>query len=135
MMRYAIALNAKHPLGVRLNALGHVAVGLAHLAPAGSQRMRPFEDAHRLFVGLMSDDPLIVLSARNGQHLRQAHADAVAHGILHNVFVLDMKDGEPEDQQRSVAGSPNSDLEYVAFGCWGEASHLRELTRRFSLLQ
>jgi hypothetical protein len=134
-MRYAIALNAKHELGVRLNALGHVAVGLAHLAPAGGQRMRRFADNSRLFVGLMSDDPLIVLSARNGQHLRQAHAEALERNVVHNVFVIDMKDGEPEAQQLSVSSALHTDLEYVAFGCWGETSALRELTRRFSLLQ
>jgi hypothetical protein len=134
-MRYAIALNAKHTLGVRLNAFGHVAVGLAHLAPAASQRMRRFTDERQLFVGLMSDDPLIVLSARNGQHLRQAHAEAVERNIVHNIFVIDMKDGEPEAQQLAVSSAVSADLDYVAFGCWGDAGVLRELTRRFSLLQ
>lgn len=134
-MRYAIALNAKHPLGVRLNALGHVAVGLAHLAPAAAQLMRTFRDSDGAFVGLMSDHPLIVLSARNGQHLRRAHADAVAKGLVHNVFVIDMKDGEPVRQQESVAGQLHAEFDYVAFGCWGDTIELRELTRQFSLLQ
>ena len=134
-MRYAIALNAKHSLGVRLNALGHVAVGLAHLVPADSQHMRRFTDAGQLFVGLMSDDPLIVLTARNGQHLRHAHAEALERGIVHNIFVIDMKYGEPVDQQRAVASRLHLDLDYVAFGCWGEPTALRELTQRFSLLQ
>ena len=134
-MRYAIALNAKQPLGVRLNALGHVAVGLAHLAPAEAQLMRSFRDSDGAFVGLMTDHPLIVLSARNGQHLRQAHADAVAKGLIHNVFVIDMKDGDPGRQQESVTVQPRTELDYVAFGCWGGTIELRDLMRRFSLMR
>jgi hypothetical protein len=134
-VRYAIALNARHPLGVRLNALGHVAVGLAHLAPAAGQMMRRFTDTTQLFVGLMSDHPLIVLSARNGQHLRQAHVEALMQGLVHNAFVIDMKDGEPIDQEAAVSSRSHGDLDYVAFGCWGETATLRDLTRRFSLLQ
>lgn len=132
-MRYSIALNRQLDIGTQLNALGHVSVGLAHLAPMGEQAMRPFHDAEQRAVGLMSDHPLIVLEGANSGKLQSAYLQALFQGLTCNAFVLDMKDGEPIDQEAIVRNKTPDTLVFVAIGCWGEADALRGVMKRFSL--
>ncbi len=132
-MRYSIVLNREMPMGVQLNALGHVAVGLSHLAPKPQQSMRDFKDAAGAFVGLMSDDPLIVLAAANSDKLRKAFLSVRETDLITNTFVIDMKDGEPVDQEAAVLSKAPDGLLFVAVGCWGDGDDVRRAFRRFSL--
>lgn len=132
-MRYSIALNRQLDIGTQLNALGHVSVGLAHLAPKDAQAMRPFCDAEWRPVGLMSDDPLIVLEGANSGKLQAAYLRALDEGLICNAFVLDMKDGAPVDQEAIVRGKTTDALVFVAVGCWGDTEALRGVMKRFSL--
>lgn len=132
-MKYSVVLNRQMAVGVQLNALGHVAVGLAHQAPTPDQAMRHFVDAAGTFVGLMSDHPLIVLAGPNSGKLRQAYEAAREASLLCNAFVLDMKDGQPVDQETVIRCKTGAELEFVAVGCWGEPDAVRQVFRRFSL--
>lgn len=132
-MRYSIVLNRQLDVGVQLNALGHVAVGLAHIAPHPNQAMRSFKDASGSFVGFMSDHPLIVLGGANSSKLRQAYQAVREAGLACNAFVLDMKDGEPVDQERAVRAKMADELMFVAVGAWGGPEPVRQVFRRFSL--
>lgn len=132
-MRYSIALNRQLDTGTQLNALGHVSVGLAHLAPSSAQAMRPFQDAEQRAVGLMSDHPLIVLEGANSRKLQAAYLGALEEGLICNAFVLDMKDGAPIDQEAIVRTKTPETLIFVAIGCWGECDALRGVMKRFSL--
>lgn len=132
-MRYAIALNRQLEVGTQLNALGHVAVGLGHLAPCAAQAMRRFADADRREIGLMSDHPLIVLEGANSAKLHRVYREALDAGLTCNAFVLDMKDGEPVDQEAAVGAKPPEDLVFVAVGLWGEDDAVRAVTKRLSL--
>lgn len=134
-MKFSIALNSTHPLAVQLNALGHVCVGLAHLAPHGTQALRTFAAANGAPVGMMTDHPLIVLSARSSRHLMEAHRSALNQNLAANVFTIDMKDGAPEEQEHRIRTKLQDDLDYVAVGFYGDNDALRGLTKKFSLFR
>lgn len=132
-MKYSVAINRQIDTGAQLNALAHVAVGLAHLAPSEMQAMRMFKDVEERPVGLMSDHPFIVLEAVNSNKLRQAYLSALDLGLSANAFVIDMKDGNPVDQEETVSRKKSDDYLFVAFGCWGEDDVVRDVMKRFSL--
>jgi len=134
-MKYSVVLNQEVDLGALMNALGHVAVGLAHRAPSKDQAMRTFRDKEGRLVGTMSDDPLIVLAGANSAKLSQAHKAAEAAGLICNAFVLDMKDGAPVDQEAAILSRSADELLYLAVGCWGEADEVRGAFKRFSLFR
>lgn len=66
----------------------------------------------------MSDHPLIVLEGANSGKLQMAYLRANRRTDLH-AFVLDMKDGEPVDQEAIVRSKAHGSLVFVAIGRWG----------------
>lgn len=134
-MKYSVVLNQEIDLGSLMNALGHVAVGLAHRAPAQAQAMRSFLDKDGQLVGTMSDNPLIVLVGANSAKLRQAHKTADEAGLICNAFVLSMKDGAPVEQEAAILAQSADELLYLAVGCWGQADEVRTAFNRFSLFR
>ena len=133
-MKVVVVLNRKYPLPVLLNAAGHVLFGLPGLT-AGDLKLRDFHDADRQHVSHLTDFPLIVLTARNGNHLREFHAAASADGLAANAFFPCMTAGSPAEQEREIASASHDALDFVAVAAFGPADALDPLTRRFSLLR
>jgi len=133
-MKIVVVLNRKHLLPVLFNAAGHVLLGLPNLT-ATDLDFRDFHDADRQRMSCLTDFPLIVLTARNGSHLKEFHAAADEAGLAVNAFFPCMTTGSPEEQEREIASAARDSLEFVAVAAIGPAEVLDPLTRRFSLLR
>lgn len=132
-MKFAIVLNRKADLAAQINGAGHLCLGLHRWISEQDMLLRTFTDATGAAVSVLTDHPLIVLSARNGAHLKEAHALALANDVICSAFFECMRTGTPADQEVLVKQSTMDAQEYVALALFGPADKLNPITRRFSL--
>lgn len=135
MKKIAVVLNSKHDLPSQLNALGHSSLGLGQLASLEELALRDFRDSADQAVARMTDLSLIVFSARNGSHIREAHERAQALGLISNAFFAVMKSAFPREQELEIRKQRASEQDYISLALIGEADILRPLTKRFSLFR
>jgi hypothetical protein len=134
-MKFVIALNKKSPLTAQINAAGHLCLGMPALLDGRSILLRTFLDSDGTKGSLLTDYPLIIFSARNSNHLRDAHALALNSGIAANAFFECHRDPDPDEQEALVRKMPLSEQEYVGLSLFGADDELRTVTRRFSLMR
>jgi hypothetical protein len=134
-MKFVVVVNRKFDLAAQFNAAGHVCLGLPSLISESDIRLRRFQDQPGRQLSVLTDHPLIILSARNGEHIREAHLLAEQAGIVSNAFFDRMRSGTPEEQQTQIRSAPAETQEYVALALFGSDEKLRHLTRRFSLFR
>jgi len=132
-VRAIVVLNRNASLVSQLNACGHICLGLGNKLETANLMLRSFNDADGNNVAILTDHPLIVLSARSSSHIRDAHVLARRAGIPANAFFSCMTTGEPANQEVSVAETPPDNLEYVALALYGDGASLKPITKRFSL--
>jgi len=133
--KFIIAVNRKAPGPAQINAAGHIAIGLARRLEEADLELRHFQDRDGADAGVMTDHPLIIFTARNGGHLRSAHAAAVDAGVACIPFFDCMRHGVPQEQEDAIRSTVLEELDYVGVGMFGPDATLRELTRRFSLMK
>jgi hypothetical protein len=134
-MKFLVVLNRKIDLVGQINGAGHLCLGFVGWMNQAEMALRPFHDSSGRRLSVLTDFPLIVLEARSGDHLREAHDMAISAGIPCNAFFEAMRSGTPQEQQDGIQSSSAADLRYVALAMFGSSNALRPLTRRFSLLK
>ncbi len=131
---FVAILNKKHPVGQLMNALGHIAAGLA--GGSGLQTDMCFLQYQDKDTGThpnISHFPFIVLKADNSNQIRKIRAEAIARNISFSDFTTTMTIGTSEEQQNATAATPESELEYLAIVLFGETAILKTFTGKFSL--
>ena len=132
--KFVAVLNKKIPVGVLMNALGHMAAGLA--GSYNSPEEMRFDSYFDLGGGdhkSISDNPFIILAADNSNKLRTLRNDLLAAGIHFVDFTDTMTIGTYVEQKERTKKTPEAQLEYYGVCAFGEKSKLSELTKKFSL--
>jgi hypothetical protein len=132
--RFVAVLNKKIEIGKLMNALGHMAAGLA----GGCEK-----PAEMCFLQYLDKDggthpnishfPFIILAADNSNKIRAIRGEAVKRGILFTDFIGTMAVGTSEEQMRLTGESSESNLEYYGICLFGKTAELKEITGKFSL--
>jgi hypothetical protein len=129
-------LNKNLSGGVALNALGHMAFGLAGLvAKSGdseSMNLLDYIDKDGGKHPSICYYPFIVLRGGAGQ-IAGLRKKAIEHGIYFTDFLDTMTIGTSEEQVAKTKETAESDLEYLGICMFGEKAQVEELTRKFSL--
>jgi hypothetical protein len=133
-MKLVVVVNGKSTVPVQVNAACHLCVGMREVVRSSLQ-MRSFVDANDSVVSVLTDFPLIVFSARNGDHLREAHRLAMAADLPCSAFFDCMRSGDPERQAEKVRSAPVGSLDYIALALFGSQDQLKPITRQFSLMR
>lgn len=133
--KFVAILNQKQPIGLLMNALGHTVAGFlskqrAHLDEMAFLR---YQDRDGVIDAHISQSPLIVLKAKNGNQLRTVRQAAQAAGIPWNVFTDTMLGTSAADQLQKTRNATEAELDYIALYLFGAAADLDPLTRKFSL--
>jgi hypothetical protein len=132
--KFVAVLNKKVPVGNLMNALGHMAAGLAASYPDMSEmRFDNYRDADGNDHVSISDNPFIILQADNSNKirtLRQALVDASIHCVD---FTSTMTQGTYAEQHERTRTTPEAELEYWGIVAFGDIEKLNQLTKKFSL--
>jgi hypothetical protein len=135
MKKFAVVVNEKCPIPTQINAAGHLCLGAGTLFGHEDAKMRTFRDKDDSFVSVLTDYPLIILSARNGDQLRSAHQMAISADLHCSIFVECMRTADSDEQEANIRSTSISDHDYIAILFFGTSDELKPLTRKFSLLR
>lgn len=132
--KFVAVLNKKIPAGNLMNALAHATAGLVASYPQlEDMRFDNYQDADRNDHAAISDNPYIILRAKNGNQLRELRRAAIAEKVHCTDFINTMTVGTYADQQARTKQTPEAELEYYAICLFGEIATLTRLTKKFSL--
>lgn len=134
--QFVCVLSKKIPAGRALNALGHMTAGLvSQFDDKAPLRFQSYVDKDGTDHPSISDNPFIVLSAKNGNQIRTLRDALIEKGIKFTDFTDTMIEGTYADQHNRTAATAEADLEYFGICFFMNATQSRELTKRFSLYQ
>ncbi len=127
-------LSKKVETGRAMNALGHMTAGFAANYPdIEVLRFKDYADKDGGKHPNISDNPFIVLSAKNGNQIRTLRNALIEKGIAFTDFTDTMIEGTYADQHERTAATPEEVLEYYGICFFMNAAESRELTKKFSL--
>jgi hypothetical protein len=132
--KWVVVLNRKVQLPRLLNAVAHLALGMrVQCKDEAAGLFHIYEDSETQLMSSISNWPVIVLQANNGNQLRTLRAGALAAGIPCQAFVDTMLGQSAADQIRRTKATNENNLEYVAVLLFGKADELQVLVKKFSL--
>ena len=132
--QFTCVLNKKIPAGRALNALGHMTAGLITLHDDHNPlRFQTYVDKDGGEHPSISDNPFIVLSAKNGNQIRTLRNALIEKGIKFTDFTDTMIEGTYADQHDRTRATAEIDLDYYGICFFMNAAQSRELTKKFSL--
>ncbi|MDD9855647.1 MAG: DUF2000 family protein [Gammaproteobacteria bacterium] len=113
-----------------LNAVAHCCSGLVERVGVQAEFL-DYPSLAGKWTARISRWPVIILTAKNANQMARFVNDASERNLAFNCFTNAMLGESAQQQQSQVA--KDSSLEYWAIAAFGDASILREITRRFSL--
>ncbi|MBI4058579.1 DUF2000 domain-containing protein [Candidatus Gottesmanbacteria bacterium] len=132
--KFTALLNKKIPVGLLMNALGHMAAGLVGIYPRQDElRFDSYWDKNGGEHRSISDNPFIVLAADNSNQIRTLRQELIAKNVNFVDFTSTMTVGTYVEQKTRTQQMPESELEYYGICMFGPAEVIGLLTRKFSL--
>lgn len=132
--KFVAVLNKKIPTGNLMNALAHMAAGLAGgYSNIPEMRFDSYFDKDGGEHKSISDHPFIILAADNSNQLRTLRNNLIQAGIHFNDFTSTMTVGTYAEQKGRTKNTPELELEYWGVSAFGSKEKLSELTKKFSL--
>jgi len=127
-------LSKKVDVGRALNSLGHMTAGLtAQFDGKDELRFQNYTDKDGGTHSSISDNPFIVLKAKNGNQIRTLRNSLLEMGIPFTDFTDTMIEGTYVDQHKRTAETPEAELDYYGICFFMNAERSRTLTKKFSL--
>lgn len=134
MDKAIIIVDPRYSAPVLLNAVGHLSLGLGQRATNRAFAFRNFHDPQGQDIACAMDHPLIVMRAKKSIHLKRCLEAALSKDLPVNVFLETMRHGTPEEQVLAIKSRDVAGEDIIAVGLAGQSDKLREVTKRFSLL-
>lgn len=132
--KFVAVLNKKIPVGSLMNALGHMAAGLAGSYPdLAAMRFDHYVDQDGNDHKSISDHPFIILAADTSHQIRTLRQRLIAAGVHFVDFTSTMTVGTYEEQKARTQATPEAQLEYYGICMFGSKEALGPLTKKFSL--
>lgn len=125
-------VNKDIDVGVAMNALAHMTIGLGGQLDADLLCLNDYKDQDGHIYPCISKMPFIILRGKSSE-IRKAVHGAREHQIKHGIFTNTMTGGTYVEQLENTSETPEENLTYygaVLFGPWETVSLL---TKRFSL--
>ncbi len=134
--KFVAVLNKKIEMGCLLNALGHMAAGLAG-GYENSEEMHflQYSDTDGGTHPNISHFAFLVLKADNSNQIRTARNESIKRGIPYTDFTSTMIVGTSKLQLEATSNSTEAELEYYGIVMFGTSAELKEFTGKFSLFR
>ena len=127
-------LNEKIEIGVAMNTLAHMVVGLGVSVEKKEElRLTDYADADANSHANISEIPFMVLKARNSNQIRQLRQALIENKIKFVDFINTMTIGTYQEQIERSKETKEADLEYYGIAIFGDWNIVSELTKKFSL--
>jgi hypothetical protein len=130
--KLAAVVNKEIEIGIAMNALGHMAIGLGGALTPETLKLDTYQDKASNLYPNISQMPFIVLRGKSND-IRKAVQKAKEKDIKIGVFLNTMTGGTYQEQLANTLQTPEEQLTYygaIFFGPWQEVT---EVTKRFSL--
>lgn len=132
--KFVAVLNEKMPVGNLMNALAHMAAGLAGSYPdLKAMRFDSYFDKDGGNHKSISDHPFIILKAENSNQIRNLRQELMANNVHFVDFTSTMTVGTYQQQKDRTRQTPELELEYYGICMFGDRMLLSQLTKKFSL--
>jgi hypothetical protein len=132
--KFVAVLNKKIPVNILMNALGHMAVGLSSsYLDIAEMRLDSYIDKDGNDHKSISDNPFIILRAKNSNKIRNLRQEFLDKGIHFVDFTNTMTVGTYEEQKQRTKETKEEDLEYYGICAFGDKKIINPLTKKFSL--
>lgn len=132
--KFVAVLNEKIPVGILMNALAHMAAGLAASSEdLSAMRFDSYFDKDGGEHKSISDHPFIILKAENSNQIRSLRKDLMTLKTHFVDFTSTMTVGTYVEQKERTKNTAEADLEYYGICMFGDKETLSELTKKFSL--
>lgn len=125
-------INKKIEVGVAMNALAHVSVGLGSQAGSQMLRLDDYKDKDGNAYPNISQIPFIILRGTSGD-IRKAVAQAREQDVQFGAFTDTMTGGGYKEQQDRTIHTAEPDLTYYAAVLCGNWETVTQITKKFSL--
>ncbi len=126
-------LNENVELGKAMNALAHLALGLAGSVDQKNElRLQDYTDAGGGTHPQISDIPFIILKGKSGK-IRELRKAAIEKKIHYTDFTNTMIHETYIEQHQKMRETKEEDLEYFGICLFGDWKTVSELTKKFSL--
>lgn len=133
--RFVALLRKDVPIGNLLNALGHMAAGLAGTSNPAAMQFLTYRDQDGNEHAGVSHYGFIVLQANSKDDIRTFRAALKEAGLPFTDFTKSMTIGTSEEQMASTACMPEAELDYYGICTFGSTEVLKPLTKKFSLFK
>jgi hypothetical protein len=134
MNKFVAIINKKVEPGRAMNALGHMAAGLAGGYPdKDALALDTYIDKDGSKHQSISDNPFIVLKADNSNQIRTVRNKLIEEGIYFVDFIDTMIEGTFQEQKDRTKATPESELNYYGICFLGPSETLDPITKKFSL--
>ncbi|OGG25383.1 hypothetical protein A3A59_01770, partial [Candidatus Gottesmanbacteria bacterium RIFCSPLOWO2_01_FULL_42_10] len=111
--KFVAVLNKKIPIGILMNALGHMAAGLVGAySDKAAMRFDTYIDRDGGRHNSISDNPFIILAADNSNQIRSLRSELIAQGVHFVDFTNTMTVGTYAEQKMRTQQTPENELEY-----------------------
>ena len=132
--KFVAVLNETAPVGVLMNALGHMADGIVGGASSLEEmRFDSYFDKDGGEHRSISDCPFIILKAENSSQIRRLRQEFASAEIKFVDFTSTMTVGTYFEQKERTRGTAEKDLEYYGICAFGEIEKIGQFTKRYSL--
>lgn len=133
--KFVVVLNKKIDLGVALNAAAHMTACLVAKASEEDRDNMKFVEYVDADGGIhpVSALSLVVLSAKNSNHIRRARNDAIGKNIPFVDFTETMTKDTYIEQMERTKQTKEEELEYWGICMFGLKETLDTITGKFSL--
>lgn len=132
--KFVAVLNKKVPVGNLMNALAHMAAGLAgSYQDIPAMRFDSYFDQDEGEHKSISDHPFVILAADNSNQIRTLRQGLIQEGIHFVDFTSTMTVGTYIEQKERTKQTPEAELEYYGICMFGDRVKISDLTRKFSL--
>ncbi len=125
-------MNKNIDIGVLMNALAHMSIGLGSNLDKNLLRLDDYRDADGNHYPNISEMPFIILRGKNNE-IRKLVKEAKEKGIQHGIYLDTMTGGSYLEQLENTRNSKEESLTYYGCVLFGNWDTLSELTRKFSL--
>lgn len=125
-------MNEKVEIGVAMNALAHMSIGLGSVIGKEPLHLANYVDADGESHPNISEMPFMILKTNNNK-LRALRPAAQHAGIQYVDFTDTMTVGTYLEQIERTKHTKEADLIYYGVVLFGEREKVTELTRKFSL--
>ena len=124
-------VNKEIEVGVAMNAIAHMTIGLGAQLDQESLRLNDYKDKDGNIYPNISQMPFMILRGKSSE-IRKAVGQAKEHHLKFGVFTHTMTGGTYQEQLDNTLQTPEDQLIYygaVLFGPWDLVS---QMTKRFS---